>query len=146
MALEALNKFSTLLSLAMTPSALIGCVGVVYLWWAGALSAYHEIHKKELHWFILGVVLGFMGSFFDNSYWAITWTAHYFGHASTEFWFENGVYSNIIFRQGCTIAAAFCHIRAAVESHSIHFRVLVALSWLSGISVMLILSSGVVWK
>lgn len=65
-------------------------------------------------WFILGVAVGFLGGLFDNFYWLIPWSCDFTRSEWREFWFSNGVYSNIPFRQLCGILAGYCHVRSAM--------------------------------
>ena len=126
------HDIATLISLAMTIPALFGCLGVVWLWHESAWRAWKSEHKTETHWFILGVTVAFAGSFIDNTYWALAWYADFYELPSRDALFHHGVYSNTIFRQGCTAFAAYCHIRAAVVSTSLQFRLWITFSWLLG--------------
>ena len=63
----------------------------------------------------MGVTIGFVGSLIDNLYWAIPWSLDFIHHPATDAWIKFGVYFNIFDRQLAGIAAAYCHVRAAVE-------------------------------
>ena len=65
---------------------------------------------------ILGIVIGFAGSFFDNLYWGFAWGAEALGHSTRDWWFSHGVWSNLPFRQGAGILAGACHVVAASRS------------------------------
>lgn len=109
-------NFVTLLSLGLTPLTIIGCCAVVYIWRKAAIKALKTREKTEVSWIILGVVVGFAGSFIDNLYWGLAWASDY-AHLTPRDWlFKNGVYSNTPFRQVATIIAAVCHIRAGMLS------------------------------
>lgn len=104
-----LQHTAELVSLALTIPTVI-LAGVVVKVWGPAIK-----HKPVLanDWFILGVVIGFVGAFLDNLYWAIPWTAKTLDlEIADELW-TGGVYFNIFFRQGMGILAAYCHLRAA---------------------------------
>lgn len=120
---------ASVVSLATTIPTILGCIGVVWLWHNSAWAAWTDRHKTETQWFILGVAVGFIGAAFDNIYWGVAWTAHYYQHEYTQAIFDGGVYSNVVFRQLATAFAAFCHIRAAVETDSRQFRVWILVPW-----------------
>lgn len=130
-----LRETAVLLSLAMTVPTLFGCVGVLWLWRAASWSAWFLRHKTETHYFILGVAIGFVGALFDNIYWGLAWAADYFNHPTRDLLFDNGALPNIFFRQLATALAAGFHIRAAVESNSRAFRILVFGGWAIGLVV-----------
>jgi len=62
---------------------------------------------------ILGVLLGFVSVVGDNVYWGITWYSKMKNWSTSEWWFEFGPVSNLIFRHAMKIAAAACHLEAA---------------------------------
>lgn len=120
--LDRAHRAVTLASLALTPATIIAAAVVVFLWWGSAKRAFWISHKSEVQWFVLGVTIGFIGSMVDNIYWGLAWAADYTGHESRDALFRYGVYSNTPFRQICTIGAAVCHIKAAVDTDSHLFR------------------------
>jgi hypothetical protein len=65
-------------------------------------------------WMTLGIILGFVGGFSDSFYWSFPWSSHYLDLRIAQALNENGVFSNIIFRQLFGILSAYCHIRAFV--------------------------------
>lgn len=132
---EAIHNAFTALSLALTVPTLFGCIGVVWLWSHSALKAWRLSHKTETHWFVIGVAAGFIGSVVDNTYWGLAWLAEFYDHPARDWLFRNGVYPNTVFRQCATTFAAFCHIRAAVDSNSVGFKVMLLVSWLVGVSL-----------
>jgi hypothetical protein len=110
------EKAAELLSLGMTPATIILSLWVVKLWAPKAWSLLStKQHRDSVGWFIVGVTLGFIGAAFDNLYWGFAWSASFLGLPSEEWWFSNGVFSNIPFRQGLGMAAAFCHVKSAKE-------------------------------
>ena len=89
-------------------------------------------------WLILGVVIAFLGQMFDNMYWLVTWTAHFFdaGSLLNDWLFEHGPMANLPFRQASGILAAYCHVYAAVmldEVKTLKFKVSVMIASLAGI-------------
>lgn len=108
----------TLLSLALTPMSILASAGVVALWWQSGKRALIRSDRRDLDWFIIGVMIGFAGNLVDNLYWGLAWTLHYLHNDSWHFWFDNGVYSNVVFRQTATALAAVCHIKAGIEAKS----------------------------
>lgn len=133
--MELIRDIFTVISLSLSVPAIAGCMGVVWLWHDAAMKAWRLTHKTEMHWFIMGVAASFCGSLGDNVYWGVAWTADYFNHEYRDAIFRNGVYSNTIFRQACTLFAAYCHIRAAVSTNSRPFKVFITASWASGIAL-----------
>lgn len=65
-------------------------------------------------WMTWGICIGFAGNFVDNLYWGFPWTFSYLENSVSQVLNRNGVYPNLIFRQGFGIVAAYCHIRAFV--------------------------------
>jgi len=129
----------TLISLALTPLTIAACFAVVLIWRSAAYKAYKKKIKVDIDWFILGVVVGFLGSAFDNLYWGIAWTADYLRIDSKDELFKAGVYSNTFFRQLCTALAATCHIKAALELTPGFVRGLLMLSGAAGLAYCLAL-------
>ena len=119
----------TLISLALTPATILAAAIVVALWWKPTKKAIFVTHKKDVQWFMVGVFASFIGSIVDNLYWGLAWTADYYDHPIKEALFKYGVYPNTIFRQGCTLVAAYCHIRAAAVSDSKSFKGFVLGVW-----------------
>lgn len=64
-------------------------------------------------WLIAGVFISFLGMVADNAYWGIAWTFSFLESDYKGWWFQNGVFANVPFRQLPGILAAYCHIRAA---------------------------------
>jgi len=84
---------------------------------------------------IMGIVINFAGNLVDNLWWGIAWSIYYIqGDGMTDnFFFVNGSYSNVIFRQTAGILGALCHIRAAWISENTKIRHLAW--WGSGIGI-----------
>ncbi len=122
----------TILSLGLTPLTIIASCAVVYLWWSGAWTALTKEHREPMHWFILGVLVGFIGAVFDNLYWGVAWSLDYINSPYRDAVFDFGVYSNLPFRQIATAAAALCHVRAAITADSTALKTLFGLSSLIG--------------
>lgn len=106
-------------SLALTIPTLVLSAWVVFAYRPDAHQAIQSIATGRVPWrvqlLILGIVIGFAGSFFDNLYWGLAWGAEAIGHSSRDAWFENGVWSNLPFRQGAGIVAGICHVVAATK-------------------------------
>jgi hypothetical protein len=73
-----------------------------------------SIPRQAQNWLILGIVIAFVGQSLDNLYWGFAWTGDFLSWPDTESWFLRGSLFNIFSRQICGIAAALCHIKAAV--------------------------------
>ncbi len=68
---------------------------------------------RASQWFIVGVWLSHLGSLFDNSYWGVAWVTSLKAMAAKSWFFQNGVFSNIPFRNVLGIVSTFCHLKAA---------------------------------
>lgn len=136
-----IDSIVQLISLALTPMVIIGCVVVVYLWRHGALNSLKTANRKDIDWFILGVAIAFLGGGIDNLYWGIAWSADYIGHPTRDFWFKHGTYSNAPFRQVCGVIAAFCHIKAAVGTDNTVLKRLAIVGAALGVLLVSILMS-----
>ncbi len=109
-----MNDIAELVSLALTfPTIMVG-LGVLVHWGKDAWEAFKvsPAERTGVNWLILGVAVGFLGSVLDNAYWGLAWSAEYMQHPSKEFWFANGVWPNIPFRQCAGVYAAYCHMRS----------------------------------
>lgn len=105
------QELAVLFSLWLTPMTIIACAFVCYKFYEGFRKATKAKEKTELHWFIIGIVIGFAGDLGDNVYWMFAWSTKFTGMPSWETFFEYGSFSNSIFRQGCGIVSALCHLR-----------------------------------
>ena len=111
-----MQEIAELISLGMTFPTVILAIAVVYTWLPSAREAFENNIKESQDWFIIGVVIGFIGGILDNIYWFLPWTAAFIGHPAFETLTNAGVFFNVFFRQGCGMAAAYCHLRAAESS------------------------------
>lgn len=134
--MEFARDLVTIASMGLTLTTVVGCLGVIYMWWGAAWKAWKTSHRTELHYFIMGVSIGFFGALVDNVYWGFAWFAEFINHPYRDSLFDYGVYSNLFFRQLCTILAAAFHIQAAVESTSRTFRIIVVGGWVLGVAAM----------
>lgn len=111
-----IRRLAELASLTLTIPTVVTGVVVVGVWGPPAWKAWREGTLSAQAWFVIGVAVGFLGSVLDNLYWAIPWTASFYDLSYTDSLMANGVYFNIISRQGCGTFAAYCHLKAA-EGH-----------------------------
>ena len=110
------DETAELLSLGLTPVTIMLSALVICLWWSETWRVFKVGPKTPQCWFIIGVVIAFSGAVVDNGYWGAAWTAEYLQSEEAANWlFDNGMYSNIVFRQGFGTVAAYCHIRAAYD-------------------------------
>lgn len=111
-----IHDFAVLLSLGLTPLTIVGAIAVIIMFWGPFKNAVKTKERDAVSWMIIGVVVNFFGGVFDNLYWGIAWAMHYMdnGSSMTEFFFMNGTYSNVFFRQICGLVGALCHIRSAM--------------------------------
>ena len=99
-------------SLALTSTTVAVCIMVAWRWRGHFLRPSDD---AAVYWFSLGVLIHFICSFFDNTYWGWVWSLKYTGHESMSAqFFGYGAYPNILFRQIGTIFAGYCHLRAAL--------------------------------
>lgn len=136
-----MHETVTLMSLALTPPTIIASIAVLSIWYQSTRKALANRQKTEMHWLIIGVFIGFTGSVVDNAYWGIAWATDFVGHTSKDWLFHYGVFSNLPFRQIATLAAAYCHIRAALTSNSRILRLVLLSGWIFGtLLVFLVIS------
>ena len=133
------TEWATLISLALTPMTILASAGVVALWWQSGKRALIRSDRRDLDWFILGVLIGFIGSLMDNLYWGIGWAMNYTQHSAWQHWLDTGVYNNIAFRQVSTALAAVCHIKAGIEAKSRLLKSLYVASAVGGLAFVWLL-------
>lgn len=137
-----MDNVVTLLSLFLTPLLVIASGAVVYLLWHPFLKAWKETNRNYVEWMIIGIVINFLGTIFDNAWWFLAWSYQYIDPSSTqkEFFFHYGVYSNTIFRQMFGIVGAMCHVYAASGQEStIHKSILYIGAIVGFLQVMLLM-------
>lgn len=67
-------------------------------------------------WIVIGTLFFFLGHCCDILYWSFPWSADFIGHPARNWLFDNGLYANVVFRQGAGVASVFCHYRAAAAT------------------------------
>ena len=85
---------------------------------------------------VAGIVVGFIGAAFDNIYWGIAWTSAFLDLPTESFWFSNGVWANIPFRQLSGIAAAIFHlwpVRNNKHGNNRYFNALAYVTIIAGV-------------
>lgn len=118
--MTATHKMAEAVSLGMTVPTIVTAVFVITRWGKAMRRALSRDRISEDGWLIIGVVVSFIGSALDNLYWSLPWGASFLGLSIAPGLHESGVFFNIFFRQGCGIAAAYCHLRAADLSPTVH--------------------------
>lgn len=134
----SIGEALVLLSISLTVPTVIGCGAVVMLWRRAAWKAWQVEHKSELHYFMIGVLIAFVGSTLVHSYWSMAFVARYMEwgiHAALS---RNGVYVMIV-SQVMTAGAAAYHVRAAAITSSHVFRRWVVGAWVGGLATALLL-------
>lgn len=131
------------ISLAMTAPTVILGAGVIYMWGPASIRAVRTNTLDAQGWFVIGVIVAFLGSVVDNIYWSLPWTASFFEMDATGDLMEVGVLFNIVFRQTSGIFAAYCHLRAAAESSRRRIRAVNYLMAVSNFSAVLVIA--VLW-
>ena len=116
-----LDNLIVLISIFTTPILIIASSVVIYILFNSFVRAKNSDQRTPVEWMIIGIVINFTGSIFDNLWWFIAWSYHYIDPSSEgkEFFFHYGVYSNTIFRQLFGIAGALCHIYAGTKQANI---------------------------
>jgi len=140
------QNIAELTSLALTFPTVVLAFAVIYMWLPSARIAWKKTDKTGQDWFVMGVAIGFIGAVLDNIYWFMPWTAAYLGDPAFQTLTNAGVFFNIFFRQGMGLCAAYCHMRAAEESHTQSLKIVNALLISSnllgfGYAMLLILKS-----
>jgi len=107
-------------SLALTAPTLVLCAWVVKEYGREAIEGVRLARRgvfSRSHLLVVGIAIGFAGSFMDNLYWGFAWSAEAVSHPSRDWWFANGVWSNLPFRQGAGILAGVAHVLAARKAN-----------------------------
>ena len=112
------EKFQTL-SLGMTPATILLSICVVVMLWRRGTKIFHTRALDDVDWLILGICISFLGKIGDNSWWCIAWHHSAVHSEKTSWWFMNGVFSNVLFRQGCALLAACCHLKAVLATRTL---------------------------
>lgn len=110
-----IQKIAELISNGLAIPTILLSLLVVLFWFKSAKTSIKAEIKTSEQWFILGVFIGFLGESIDNIYWTLAWTAQYLEWTIAPVLMEKGVFSNIPFRQGLGIVAAYCHVRSALQ-------------------------------
>lgn len=119
---ENFKAFAQLQSLAWTLPMIALCIIVV----TKAFKPAKEANKKgarnsseKMKWFLTGIFIGFLGNILDNTYWAFYWGAGYLQmQEPVDALISFGVFPNLVFRQGMTLLAAYCHIKAFIPTEN----------------------------
>ena len=106
--------YGQVISLALSIPAIFLALGVIDVF----KISFSIKPKNEYEWLILGIVIGFIGTCADNFYWFWWWISNFLNifEAERAVLLKYGVFTNIFFRQACTIIAAYCHLRGAVTA------------------------------
>ncbi len=111
--MDNIQNIAKLISIGMTFPTVILAAVVVYTWLPSAINSLKTSSLESQEWFIIGVIVGFIGAIFDNIFWVIPWTYSFIGVDLYYKVIPYGILFNIIFRQLCIIIAAYCHLKAA---------------------------------
>lgn len=136
-----MDKVVTLLSIFLTPALLIASSVVIYLLYPSFKKATKTVNKDAIQWMIIGIVMNFIGTLFDNLWWFFAWSYNYIDATGVEkdFFFSYGVYSNTIFRQVFGIVGALCHVYAGTIQASIVNKIILYLGAVIGTIQVIIL-------
>lgn len=126
--MDSARPFFELLSLSLTIPTVILAALVVGLFSPRVIDhLFDDRPMISTDWLILGIVIGFTGSFFDNLYWGLAWSASYLEAPAKDSLFRSGVYPNIPFRQLTGVLAGYCHLRGILSHKSRGAALVVAL-------------------
>ena len=110
------SEIEILLSLALTLPTVIFAFAVIFIWGKEAMRVFKNGPRNPMEWLICGVVIAFFGSAIDNLYWGFGWSHFYLNDGKISDLISTiGLAINIIFRQGCGIIAAYCHLKSYTE-------------------------------
>ena len=124
---DVLHAIATIVSLILSFPAVAVCLLVLFAWHAKYVEYCNAINKTPSLTLIAGVYIGFSGSLGDNLWWGIAWSLDFVNvnnSGSIKYWrdffFHNGVYPNIFFRQAALWIAGVLHLRAERMTREIH--------------------------
>ena len=92
-----IQNVAELISLGMTFPTIILAIVVTYTWMPSAIKSFKSTSTQSQEWFIIGVIIGFIGSIFDNLFWFIPWT---FSFIENDLYYKlapYGIIFNIVF-------------------------------------------------
>lgn len=116
------NEWAELVSLSLTVPTVLLAALVLYYYSPRAAIAIHKVARgepvNEVDYLVIGIVIGFTGGILDNIWWGIAWGTKFFDLAIHAWWFDNGVFSNIPFRQSAGIFAALYHLWPVIRNGS----------------------------
>ena len=115
MILDLTRDFANAVSLALTPTTIYICMLCVSMFRFAAVRALFSKYRKSVQWFSLGVAISFLGSTMDNIYWGAAWSAGFARWPIREFLFDNGVFSNVPFRQLGDSLGGYCHLICGIH-------------------------------
>lgn len=119
---ETFKAFAQLQSIAWTLPMLALCIIVVFKAFKPAKNANKKgasNSSEKMRWFLTGIFIGFLGNILDNTYWAFYWGAGYLQmQEPVDALISFGVFPNLVFRQGMTLLAAYCHIKAFIPAEN----------------------------
>ena len=124
-----MQRAAEAISLAITWPTIVLAFLVVLVWWRPAWRAVvchwapDSYRMTAREWFVLGVVIGFMGSKLDNFYWMWPWSASFIGSEYKTALVNFGVFPNVLDRQMAGMFSAYCHLRSAREFGVEHWAV-----------------------
>lgn len=132
MLLTQLNQSATFISLVLSMIFLFTSAYLIYRFWPKTKQFFLDKNSRsDIHWFIAGVFISFLGAWADNFYWLLAWTSDYLNLSYKESLFQNGVYANIPFRQISGLLAVFCHLKGLSETTK-NLKSLISFGCISG--------------
>ena len=109
-----MNEFAELVSIWLTIPFLY-LSAFVLSHWKPYIVSFFKAHRTSMTWLGTGIFIGIVGQWFDNAWWGTAWGTRFLGHPATVWLFDNGVFSNIPFRQLAGLTSVYCHARAIYE-------------------------------
>lgn len=102
---------ANLIQLSGTAFLLCSYPVLILVW--GKMAKEMSSTNAEYKWLVFGALAFFIGHFGDIFYWAFPWSADFVKHVLKDQLFANGLYFNLIFRQGMGTVSVVCHYKAA---------------------------------
>lgn len=126
-----LSIFFTIPCIASNGLAIAKCV-IVRAQLTNALGVDDRL-RQAMGLLILAEIIGAIGSIGDQTWWGIAWTEKFRNNPFWVFWFENGVFPNIPFRQICSLVKSYLLIKGLfrlIDRPLKYYQPIMRIAWL----------------
>jgi len=114
---ELVHTVAEYISLVLTiPTVILGVLVIYYYSPKAFMALTSDEPMNETQMLVTGITIGFIGAVLDNMYWFLAWGSDLLELPTTEFFFTNGVFANVPFRQITGILAASFHIMPIIRA------------------------------